>query len=350
MRKLLRGLTGVLLGLAVPAAVAGQVPNTDYELLIEDVALRPGVTVDVHVQVFVDENRPCQGQTVFAVHGFAHTSAAWGPLAEALFAGAPSDAGVVCRVAAVDLPGRGGSPPPDGMLFGDLLLADYVTALAGTLDGLEAAGVHAGTIAGHSMGGLLVQMLQQRLLDNGSSLLLRHGIHRALLLASAPPAAIPWSFVDSGTAGAILGQLIVFDPLLGLVARVPDALFPVLFFTDTNGVLAAGAPTPAEVAAQGLNAPEPLLATLNLVGAPPLAREVIDPGIFALGTGTGLAMVSFQEDVLIRPSENAILYQHLTGQPPGRDFVVVTGPETVHDLQLSAPQLILEALGGGVRF
>lgn len=350
MRKLLCGLTGVLLGLAVPAAVAGQVPATDYALLIEDVALRPGVTADVHVQIFVDENRPCQGQTLFAVHGFAHTSAAWGPLAEALFAAAPGDAGVVCRVAAVDLPGHGASPPPEGIVYGDLLLADYVTALAGALDGLEAAGVHPGSIAGHSMGGLLVQMLQQRLTDDGSSLLLRHGIHRAFLFASAPPAGFAWNFVDSGTAGAIIGQLIVFDPLLGLVARVPDALFPFLFFTDTSGVLAAGAPTPAEVAAQGLSAPEPLLATLNLVGAPPLAREEIDPGLFALGTGTRLAMVSYQEDVLIRPSENAVLYQHLTGQPPGNDFVVVTGPATVHDLQLSAPQLILEALGGPVRF
>lgn len=350
MRKLLCGLTGVLLGLTAPAVVAGQVPDTDYELLIEDVALRPGVTVDVHVQVYVDENRPCHGQTVFAVHGFAHTSTAWGSLAEALFVGPPGDAGVACRVAAVDLPGRGGSPPPTGIVYGDLLLADFVTALEGTLDGLEAAGLHVGTIAGHSQGGLLVQMLQQRLLDEGSSLLLRHGVHQALLLASAPPAGLPWSFVDDGTAAALLGQLIVFDPVLGFVASIPDSLFPFLFFTDTNGDLAAGAPTPAEVAAEGLNAPEPLLAALNLVGAPPLTREEIDPGIFAVGNGTRFSMVSYQEDVLVRPAENAILYEHLTGQPPGSHFVEVTGAETVHDLQLSAPQLILDALGGAVRF
>jgi pimeloyl-ACP methyl ester carboxylesterase len=350
MRKLLCGLTGVLFGLAAPAAVAGQIPDTDYELLIEDIALRPGVVVDVHVQVYVDETRPCRGQSLFAVHGFAHTSAAWGPLAEALFAAEPGAAGVVCRVAAVDLPGRGGSSLPTGILYGDLLLADFVTALAGTLDGLEVAGVHPNTIVGHSQGGLLLQMLQQRLLDGGASLLPRYGIHRALLLASAPPAGMPWDFVDSGTAGAILGQLIVFDPVLGFVASVPDALFPFLFFTDTNGDLAAAAPTPAEVAAGGLNAPEPLLAALNLVGAPPLAREEIDTGIFALANGTWLSMVSYQEDVLIRPAENAVLYQHLTGQEPGRDFVEVTGPETVHDLQLSAPQLILDALGEGIRF
>lgn len=350
MYKLFCVFTAGLLGLALPAALAAQAPATDYDLLIDDVALRPGVTVDLRVHVYVDEARPCVGQTLFAVHGFAHTAATWGPLAEALFDGDPGEGGVVCRVAAVDLPGRGGSSLPTGMLFGDLVLADYVSALAGALDGLEAAGVLPGTIVAHSQGGLLVQMLQQRLLDSGSSLLLRYHVHRAVLLASVGPAGVPWNFVDSGVAAAILGPLVVFEPDLGLVARVPDALFPFLFFTDLAGNLASGAPTPAEVAAAGLNAPEPLLSALNLLGFPPFAREEIDPGIFAAATGTRLGVVSFQEDVLIRPEENAILYQHLTGEPPDGAVVVVTGPEAVHDLLVSAPELLLDALTGAMRF
>jgi hypothetical protein len=152
------------------------------------------------------------------------------------------------------------------------------------------------------------------------------------------------------SAAAILGPLIVFDPDLGLVARVPDALFPFLFFTDLAGNLVSGAPTPAEVAADGLNAPEPLLSSLNLLGFPPFAREEIDPGVFGPDNGTRLSVVSFQEDVLIRPEENAILYEHLTGQAPDRNFVVVTGPEAVHDLQLSGPEVLLGALAADVRF
>lgn len=350
MHKVFCAFAAGLVSLALPASLPAQAPATDYDLSIQDVALRPGVTVDLHVHVYVDEAQPCEGRTVFAVHGFAHTSTAWGPLAEALFASGATDGGVVCKVAAVDLPGRGGSSLPTGMLFGDLLLADYVTALEGALDGLEAAGVHVGTIAAHSQGGLLAQMLQQRLLDTGTSLLLRYGIHRAMLLAPVPPAGVPWNFVDSGFAAALLSQLIVFDPALGLVVKIPDELFPILFFTDLGGNLVAGAPTPAEVAAEGLNGPEPLLSALNLVGAPPFAREVIDPGIFAAALGTRLTVESFQEDVLIRPAESAILYQLLTGKAPDNEFVVVADPDAVHDLQLSAPELLLSALDGAARF
>jgi len=344
MNKLLCAFAAGLLGLTVPTALAAQVPATDYDLLIEQVTLRPGVTADVHVHVFVNEARPCVGQTLFAVHGFAHTSAAWRPLAEALFAGAPDDVGVVCRVAAVDLPGRGGSSLPSGLLYSDLVLADEVTALAGALDGLEAAGEHPTTIVAHSQGGLLTQMLQQRLLDAGSSLLLRYQVSRVTLFASVGPAGLPWNFIDSGVGLAILAQLIGFDPDLGLVASVPDAVFPYLFFTDLAGNLASGAPTPAEVAADGLSAPEPLLASLNLVGAPPFSRETIAPGIFARENGTRLVVVGYQEDVLIRPEEVALLYQHLTGEEPGRDVVVITGPESVHDLQLTDPDRLLDAL------
>jgi len=350
MNKLLCAFAAGLVSLAIPTSLPAQAPATHYDLTIQDVVLRPGVTVDLHVHVYVDEARPCEGQTLFALHGFAHTSAAWGPLAEAMFAAEPGDSGVVCQVAALDLPGRGGSSLPTGMLYGDLVLADFVSAVAGALDGLDAAGVHAGTIVAHSQGGLLVQMLQQRLLDSGTNLEQRYHVHRAILLASAAPAGIPWNFVDSGLAGAVLGQIIVFDPVLGLVASVPDALFPILWFTDLNGDLVSGAPTPAEVAAGGLNAPEPLLAALDLVGAPPFTREAIDPGIFAPGNATRLSVVTYEQDVVIRPEENTLLYQYLTGQAPDRDLVVVTGPEAVHDLQLSDPELLLASLPAAVRF
>lgn len=350
MNKLLCAFAAGLVSLVLPAVLPAQAPASDYDLLIEDVALRPGVTVDLHVHVYVDESRPCAGRTVFAVHGFAHTSTAWSPLAEALFDGPAADGGVVCRVAAVDLPARGGSSPPTGISFGELVLADYVSSLAGALDGLEATGVHVGTIVAHSQGGLLVQMLQQRLLDSGSSLLLRYGIHRAVFLASVGPAGVPWSFVDSGTAGVILSQILELDPVLGFVFRIPDGLFPFLFFTDTQGVLASGAPTAAEVAAAGLSGPEPLFSALNLVGAPPFARETIDPEIFAAARGTRLTVVSFQEDVVVRPEENAVLYPLLTGRAPDGDFVVIPGGDAVHDMLVSAPDGLLAALPPGVRF
>jgi pimeloyl-ACP methyl ester carboxylesterase len=342
---------GALFLLILPSSGAWAlgVPSTDYDVVVEGIELRPGVEVDIHVEVFVNEAVPCHGRTLFAVHGFGHTAATWQPLVEALFADNPTGA-VVCRVAAIDLPGRGGSTLPTNLTYGDLLLDDYVTAILGTLDGLRDQGVRPRIAVGHSQGGMLLQLAQQRLIDQGTDLLHRFLIHRAILLAPVPSAQIPWLFADSGVAGGILSLFLTVDPVLGAIIFVPDAAFPDLYFTDLAGVLASGAPTPAQVAALGYNAPEPLLSALNLVGAPPFSRPMVDAGIFGPGRGTRLFVAAYQEDRLIRPEESALLYELLTGDAHGRRFAAVAGPETVHDLHLSDPAGLLAAVAGVIRF
>lgn len=47
----------LLLALAAPTW-AQPVPNTDYEITLTGIELRPGVKVDVNVQVFVNEDFP----------------------------------------------------------------------------------------------------------------------------------------------------------------------------------------------------------------------------------------------------------------------------------------------------
>jgi len=71
-----------LLGLACFAAgatslfgQAGPPSGHDYAIVLDDVVLRPGVTVDLHLQVFVNDRTPCVGRTILAVPGFAHTAA-----------------------------------------------------------------------------------------------------------------------------------------------------------------------------------------------------------------------------------------------------------------------------------
>lgn len=349
MSKRFAELAWVGLLLVTPGAWAFDLPNTDYDVTVQGIELRPGVEVDVHVAVFVNETVPCEDRTVFAVHGFAHTAATWKPLAEALFADNPTG-GVVCRVAAIDLPGRGGSTLPTNLSYGDLVLDDFVTALLGTLDGLRDLGVRPSIAVGHSQGGILLQLTQQRLINQGSDLQQRFQIGKAILLAPVPSAQIPWLFVDSGAAGAIISQFLAIDPVLGAIISIPDAAFPFVFFTDLGGTLASGAPTPAQVAALGYNAPEPLLAALNVVGAPPFARPTVDAGIFGPGRGTRLFVAAYQEDVLIRPEESALLYELLTGDATLRRLAIVAGPETVHDLHLSDPAGLLAAVAGVVKF
>jgi pimeloyl-ACP methyl ester carboxylesterase len=330
---------------ASPAFAQGPPVRDDYEIVIEDVELRPGVTSDIALQVFVNQDHPCNGRTVLAVPGFAHTAATFEPLADAMFAGgAPGQ--VPCRVVAIDLPGHGDSPVPSGLPFGFLTLDDYVTAVLGALEGLEGEGVRVGSILAHSQGGLVVQMAQQRLVDQESSLRDAYNIREVTLLSPVPAAPTPWAF--AGPALGILGGFLADDPVLGPHFAVPDAAWGPVFFSDLAGGVSPNAPSAADVASLGYNAPEPLLAALQLVGALG-PRPAVDEGIFGAGFGTTLRVVTLEQDQIVRPAEGAQLYAYLTGDGSGEGFVQVSGPLSVHDMYLSDPEALLAALGRAVR-
>ncbi|WP_089934553.1 alpha/beta hydrolase [Candidatus Entotheonella palauensis] len=349
MKHRLLTVTVAALLFLIQGALALAMPKSDRNIMVEDIELRPGVEVDIHVKVFVNEDAPCQSRTFFAVHGFAHTANTWKPLAEALFDNNPTGP-VVCRVAAINLPGRGNSTLPTNLSYSELVLDDHVTAILATLDALRQRGVRPRALIGHSQGGLLLQMAQQRLMDAGTTLRNQFQIRDAILLASAGPAEISWEFVENGTAGTIIAQFLTNDPVLGQVIDIPDAAFPGVFFTDLANNLASGAPTPAQVTSRGYNAPEPLSATLQLVGAPPFDRPSVDARIFAPQRGTRLFMATNEQDVLFQPNENAQLYRHLTGDNNRRRLKLVNGPETVHDLHLSDPAGLLAAVADKIEF
>lgn len=340
-------LAVALAALAVLLAPTPARAAPDATLVLEDVALRPGVTVDLSVSVYSDAALPsaaCVGRDVLAVNGFAHTAATWEPFARALLAREP---GSVCRVLALDLPGHGGSGLPTGGLpFAFLTLDDAASALLGALAALPALGYDVDGLVAHSQGGMVVQLAQQRLVSDDSGLRGAHGVKQVVLLAPTPPAGLPWAFVDGGTAGALLGQFYVAaDPLLGPHFAIPDALWPYVFFTTPSGALAPLAPSAADVAARGYNAPEPLLSALQLVGAAPFAsRPPVDAGVFGPGAGTRLTVVAFEQDALIRPEEAAAIAAHLSGgEGEGARLQVVTGPFAVHDLYVADPDALLAA-------
>ncbi len=349
MKRRLLGIAITVLLLLTQSAWVLAAPNTDYDIMINDVELQPGVKVDIHVEVFVNEASPCQSRTFFAVHGFAHTAATWQPFVESLFDHNPTGP-VVCRVAAMNFPGRGGSSLPTGILYSELTLDDHVTALLDTLDALRQQDVRPRGLIGHSQGGLLIQMAQQQLIDAGTSLRRQLTIRDVILFASATPRQIPWDFLNNGNADAVISQFLTNDPIMGQVIDIPDAAFPGLFYSDLNGDVASGAPTPAQVAALGYNAPAPLSAMLQLVGEAPFSRPSVDAGSFAPRRGTRLSMATYDQDVLFRPNESAQLYRHLTGDSNRRRLKLVNGPETVHDLHISDPQGLLDALIDIIRF
>lgn len=304
---------------------------------LEDIELRPGVTVDLFVNLYgeldkASDSKDCQ----FAVHGGVFAAASWRPYAEALGEGA-------C-VLAPDMPVRGNSGVPEGAQFGDLDLFDYVTALEQILDRLQQRKIRPRTILGHSMGGTLVQMLQQRLVDDGSSLRKRYGIRDAVLVASDLPAEVPWALGDSGDLSALLEAFAVDEPGLGELFEIPVTLWPAFYFTDRDNNVVPGALTPEEIEGGGFNAlGEPLRAIHQLNGTGPFtSRPSASAGLFA--KGTRLRLVAYEEDIYVQLAESELLYQHLTGDLTSSGFIPVLGPDTVHVLQFSNPQALVDAL------
>ena len=182
MRRAL-GVTAFVLLLVVVSVQAAHAGAGDYDLFLEKVKLRPGVKCDIHLKVFVNDEQPRFGKTVFAISGWVHSAQSWDEYAEALFAH-PFKGARTSRLVAIDQPGRGLSSLPTKISFGELLLDDYVTAILAALDRLPAHGICPQEIIGFSQGGMLVQMVQEHLLDSGSSLFEEYGIFRAVLLGT----------------------------------------------------------------------------------------------------------------------------------------------------------------------
>lgn len=307
-------------------------------ILFDDIALRPGVTADIHVTVMGDHKAQ---DCILVLHGGPFTAESWRPFAEALGGGH-------C-VLGLDMPARGLSTPPAGAVFGDLLLDDYVNVVLGVLGRLEGdLHIRPATIAGHSLGGMVLQMVQQRLVDQGTSLNRRYHIREAILVAPDFPQDVAWTFADNGGAASI-APFIVQDPVLGSILRIEAAAWPGFFFTNKDGDLIPSAPIPAEITAGGWVAPgEPEQAINQLLGAGAFtSRPHIDAGIFA--KGTRLRVVSFEGDGFILASETPALYAYLTGDTTLACSVTIDDPDTVHATYISDPELLVEALAASDR-
>jgi pimeloyl-ACP methyl ester carboxylesterase len=330
---------------------------SDYSILLEDVEVEPGVTIDINVNVYVNENAihpNYNGGRVFAIHGMSHTANTWKPFSEALF-----ETDVlgynINQVYAIDLPGRGGSgiPEGNGFLMEDLYSEHYLNIIFNVLDKLADMKIKPRTIMGHSMGGLWVQLMQQRMLDQGTTLWNEYKIKRAILFAPAPAAPSPWYHITSGQGGS-LAQFAGYFPGLGTMLAIPDQVFPFIFFTNETyqpPATVPGAPTPADVTAEGYGAMEPGPLVFEIAGYQPPApypfkpRPSVDEKIFKRHNKTKLTVISYTGDMLMDEFDEDSLYIFLTGDHKYRRYHELSGDFTCHDLHLSNPVAILDSLG-----
>lgn len=362
MRRVL-GVTACLMLALVLLVQAAHAGADDYGLFLEDVELRPGVTSDIHLKVFVNDQHPGMGKsrsigkTVFAIPGWMHTAASWDQYAEALFAH-PSKGVPTSRLVAIDLPGRGLSSPPDGIRLGELLLDDHVTAILATLDGLRGYGIYPQEIIGFSQGGALIQMVQQRLLDGGSSLSDEYGILGAVLLATGSLAPIDEG-CDCASVPGKFCPLVAFlqtDSELGRYYDIPAWVHPYVFYLNWDEEPQMGTLTWEEIDSRGYRAPGPLFAAMQMVGytgylydgQPYFPVPEVSPGIFGLQSGTLLHVVGFEDDTMCPASECEEVFDYLIGSPVLSRYTLVEAEDGVHDrvhmLPVTNPSVIIEAM------
>ena len=200
-------------------------PSMDYNILIEDIEFQPGVTIDINVNVYVNENATnwADNGKLIAIEGMAHTANCMKPMAEEMFLRTDPQL-EVNEFFAIDSPGKGlsGIPEGNGFMFDDLYFENYMDIFFSVIGYLNNdVGIYPRTIMGHSLGGLYVLKLQDTLVKQGTNLKEQFGITNTILLAPAIPAPLDWSFIGSPLAGALLGYAEFFTPEYGSILNIP---------------------------------------------------------------------------------------------------------------------------------
>jgi pimeloyl-ACP methyl ester carboxylesterase len=298
-------------------------------------------SAELTARVLVREGPPDRGATILVVPGFAQTAATLQPLGESLFR--DEFGHKVSRVILLDLPGHGASGLPTGLPFGFLSVDDYVTAVVETLEALDASGLAPDVLMGHSLGGLIVQLVQERLVSQGSSLRARFGVRGAILLAPVIPAPVSWFFADSGAALPILGAFVRVDLVLGPVVDFPPPAWVAVFYGTRTGVVPAGAPTPDAAVAAGFIALESFVVGVQITGlAGP--RPVVSASAFGPGSGTLAGVVTLEQDAFFRFPEHRELYAYLTDDAHEKFFFAVDAADAVHNLHTFDPAPLLHPI------
>jgi len=371
------------------------ITDEDFDIVVSDILLRPGVTVDIHVKVYENKSMFCHSlrklnsdsdqelldeRTILAVHGRNLDSRDWEPLAQALFNENPTGE-TVCRFLALDQPGHGNSGLPVGdILFGELSYSDYVTTLLAILDNLPNYGIGPMSLIGHSAGGVVLQITQQRLADEGTDLFEIYNIRRVTLLAPAPLAPVFWQYlgIDFPTSEALLvscfGMAATTEPCSDVDFVENDiidwddiyALWfdGVRFDCDWTTVPFGSPPLESvppdcEPSPPGLGdtfdefntgQPEPFTILRESFGTPPQIRPSTDPGIFGLSSMPELQIVVFKNDTLIYPVPELgeEMYIYLTGDDSLQRFKVAEGADDGHIMNIVNPSGMLESIAGTI--
>ena len=347
-------VTGLLLSAGTSTALAQSNQGISF-----NVSLRGTGSATIHAEVY-DNPAGEHGQlSILAVHGLAERGSMFQPLAAAVF----SDNELtnrVRRIIAIDLPAHGlSSVPtlPSPLQFGNLLIEDNASVVIQAIDILNAQGLGPQWIMGHSMGGLTVQLVQEMLLAQGSSLA-QHGVSQATLISAVPARGTAWTRFPSPD----LTPFIQHDPVLGTILALPTAACGNTgAFTTLSGTLVPNTPTPQMCVANDWMSIEPITTVAELVGtfcqgnpddpnSTGLCRPFVRQNAFSRANATKLMVLSFSQDVLTPFVDQAGLYTYLTGIASDQGptlYRPTVAADAVHSTYIADPAEVVSAIRNG---
>jgi len=342
-KRFYQAITGVLL-LAVFCVI--NVAQTSSAVVKFKVKLRNNVFVEMGATVISKSHSP-KKNSILVLNGTAQTAKTFTALAQSVLA---SDADV-SRMILLDYPAHGNSgiPTGGGIKFGDLTMDDYVTALLGSLDKLKDLHLDPNALMGHSLGAEIIQMAQTRLASHGDSLRHDYKIKAAIFLVPDIARPLQWAAIDAGAADPLAAAFVRNDATLGSIFDLlttpggPETWLG-LFYGDRAGVIAPGAPTPAQAISNGWisfdsgTMVKQLIGLPDSPGGPRKPRPTIGANIFAPSHGTIVGLAALEQDGLyVFPDEHRAVYEFVTGDLTDSLFFAFTGPNTVHNIHTITP-------------
>ncbi|HYK91216.1 MAG TPA: hypothetical protein VE398_20770, partial [Acidobacteriota bacterium] len=135
-------VAGILLGISLSSGAWAEDNFWSANLKFK-VELRPGIAAYVDTIYMLNLDHPSGGKTLLAIPGMGLTASSYQPVVGQLFAVEDhSHSKVFSAAILVDYPGHAGSglpkndPGVDPLLFGNMILQDYVATMLGVMDQL----------------------------------------------------------------------------------------------------------------------------------------------------------------------------------------------------------------------
>jgi len=280
--------------------------SNDYKIPI----ITENLKQEVIINLAEHENTKSKNNfSILLVHGFLHNSSTFNSMIEEILP-------LVSKVFVIDMPCSGKSTCPQKRAknkVSSITFNDNVNALNSVLNFINEKSLKLDAILGHSLGGLTIQALEEKLLKSNSNLKSKYGINSIILIQSIFPREIKWSFKKKALK-TFLSTLKISN--CGIISKPMNNEHTIeLFYSEeTNGEIKT--PTIFDIkdclsenfienSISENSLKIALTLTYSIFGRPSIRENIF--------SNYNFITYSFANDTLIKPEETENLFRYLSG-------------------------------------